>query len=89
MALTEETIIDRLEVLTDGSVQVREATRIKRDNRVVSETYHRRVVSIMDSNPDLSFLDAASQAVVLAARTPERLSAAQERLAALAAADGA
>lgn len=89
MALTEETIVDRLEVLADGSVQVREATRIKRDDRVVSESFHRRVVSIMDPNPDLSFLDDASRAVVEAARTPERLSDARERLAALAAADGA
>ena len=74
--LTESTIIDRLEVLPSGSVQVREATIIKRGEEIVAESYHRFVIDIADASPDLSRLDAASQAVVLAARTPERLAAA-------------
>ena len=87
MALTESTSIDRLEVLEDGNVQVRTATRILRDGVKISEVYHRRVISIYESNPDLSFLDDASRAVVEAARTPERVAAAVAHLAALAAAE--
>ena len=78
--LTEKTIIDKLEVLTDGSVQVRQANQILRDGEVISQTYHRFVIVISDSNPDLSMLDEASLAVVQAARTPERLAEAEKRL---------
>jgi len=76
MALSERTIIDRLEVLADGSVQVREAQQILRDDEVISQTFHRRVISITDADPDLTWLDDTSRATVLAARTPERLAAA-------------
>lgn len=81
MALTEQTIIDRLEVLADGSVQVREAKQILRDGQVVSQTFHRRVIDITNANPDLTWLDDTSRATVEAARTPERLAAAATRLA--------
>lgn len=75
--LTEQTVVDKLEVLADGSVQVREANQILRDGQVISQSYHRYVIHIADALPDLSRLDAASIAVVTAARTPERLAAAQ------------
>lgn len=75
MPLSERTIVDRLEVLADGSVQVREANQILRDGEVVSQAFHRRVISIMDPAPDLSWLDATSRATVEAARTSERLAA--------------
>ena len=80
MALTEQTIIDKLEVLADGTVQVREANQILRDGEVISQSYHRYVISITDPNPDLSHLDEASLATVTAARTPERLAAGAARL---------
>jgi hypothetical protein len=82
MALTEQTIIDRLEVLADGNVQIREAQQILRDGQVISQTFHRRVIDITNANPDLSWLDDASRATVLAARTSERLAAAAAGLAA-------
>lgn len=78
--LTEQTMVDKLEVLSDGSVQVREVHQILRDGEVISSTFHRFVISIMDANPDLSMLDEASLAVVNAARTPERLAAGAQRL---------
>ena len=78
--LTEQTTIDKLEVLADGTVQVREANQVLRDGQVIAQTYHRYVISITDANPDLSRLDEANQAIVLAARTPERLAAAAARL---------
>lgn len=75
--LTEQTIIDKLEVLPSGDVQVREANQVLKDGAVIASQYHRRVVSISDPNPDLSWMDEASRAVVEAARTPERLAAAE------------
>lgn len=77
--LTEKQIIDKIEVLSDGTVQVREANQILRDGIVVTQTYHRFVISIMNENPDLSRLDEASRAIVEAARTPERLQEAAKR----------
>ena len=76
--LTEQTIIDKLEVLPTGDVQVREANQVLKDGAVIASNYHRRVISIHDSDPDLSWMDDASRAVVEAARTPERLAAAAE-----------
>lgn len=79
MALTEKTVVDRIEVLSDGTVQIRQANQVLRDGSVISQTYHRRIVRIADSNPDLSWLDEASRNVVLSARTPERLSKAAQK----------
>jgi len=78
--LTEQTTIDKLEVLADGTVQVREANQVLKDETVIAQTYHRYVISITDANPDLSRLDEASLAIVEAARTPERLAAGAQRL---------
>lgn len=47
MALTEETINDKIEVVTAATyktVQVRTATIIKRDGVEISRTFHRHVV---------------------------------------------
>lgn len=47
MALTEETMNDKIEVVSNGdwsSVQVRTATVIKRDDVEISRTFHRHVV---------------------------------------------
>ena len=47
MALTEETLNDKIEVVSSGdwsSVQVRTATVIKRDGEEISRTFHRHVV---------------------------------------------
>ena len=51
MALTEEQIVDKIEVVDTGDwsmVQVRNATVIKRDGAEVSRSYHRHVVSPAD-----------------------------------------
>jgi len=47
MALTEETLNDKIAVVSSGdwsSVQVRTATVIKRDDVEISRTFHRHVV---------------------------------------------
>jgi len=48
MALTEETLNDKIEVVHNGTfpvVQVRTATIIKRDGTEISRNYHRHVVA--------------------------------------------
>lgn len=44
MALTKETVIDKIEVLEMGQVQVRTATRVKEDGAVLSSSFHRHVI---------------------------------------------
>lgn len=47
MALTEETLNDKIEVVHNGTypvVQVRTATVIKRDNEEISRSFHRHMV---------------------------------------------
>ena len=46
MAITKETIQDRIEVVGDFKhIQVRTATVIKEDGKEISKTFHRHVVS--------------------------------------------
>ena len=47
MALTEKVEIDRIEVVNQWNIQVRQATVIERDGEFVSRTFHRWVL-----NPD-------------------------------------
>ena len=57
MALTEETIQDKIEVVQPHSmVQVRTATVIKRDGVEISRSFHRHVVA-----PDISATDLANE----------------------------
>tara|TARA_R100001443_G_scaffold116768_1_gene138417 strand:- start:4317 stop:4607 length:291 start_codon:yes stop_codon:yes gene_type:complete len=44
MALTEETVQDKIEIINSTSVQVRTATIIKRDGVEISRSFHRHVV---------------------------------------------
>ena len=44
MALTEESIVDRIEVMEHGQLQVRTANVVKRDGVEISRTFHRHVV---------------------------------------------
>jgi len=44
MALTAETHIDKVEILEDGQLQVREAKVILEDGKEITRSYHRRVL---------------------------------------------
>tara|TARA_R110000787_G_scaffold139022_1_gene252671 strand:- start:1463 stop:1723 length:261 start_codon:yes stop_codon:yes gene_type:complete len=44
MALTERTEEDKIEILADGTMQIRTATIIERDGVEISRTFHRHVV---------------------------------------------
>ena len=75
MALTKEVVVDKIEVLEMGQVQVRTATRVKEDGAVLSSSFHRHVVvpSVKSGDTwgdtDISGEDARVQAVANATWT--------------------
>ena len=72
MALTKETIVDKIEVLEKGQVQVRTATRVLEDGAVLSSSFHRHVLVPAD---DLSGQDEKVVAIANATWTPEVVNA--------------
>jgi len=44
MALTKETVQDKIEVTSEGVVQIRTATRVIEDGEVIAVKYHRSVI---------------------------------------------
>jgi hypothetical protein len=68
MALTENTSIDQIEVVSDWNIQVRQATIIERDGKFVSRTFHRWVLT-----PDMDISDQEQKVKDIAnvAWTPE------------------
>ena len=75
MALTKVTVVDKIEVLEKGHVQVRTATRVLEDGVELSSSFHRHFVepSTKDgdtwADTDLSGEDARVQAVATATWT--------------------
>jgi len=86
MALTKETVVDKIEVLEIGYVQVRTATRVKEDGAVLSSSFHRHVlapsVKTDDTwgDTDISGEDARVQAVANATWTDSVKTAYQEMI---------
>ena len=84
MALTKETVVDKIEVLEMGQVQVRTATRVKEDGAVLSSSFHRHVLvpstkaSGSWADTDISGEDARVQAVANATWTDSVKTAFQE-----------
>lgn len=72
MALEKETVVDLIETLENGCVQVRTATRILDDGEVISSAFHRHVVAPGD---DYSQEDTRVQAICAAVQTPEVIAA--------------
>ena len=69
MALTEETIEDKIEVVGEHKhVQVRTDTVLKEDGAEISRTFHRHV---LHANMDVSGEDAEMQAICNAAWTDD------------------
>jgi hypothetical protein len=86
MALTKQTVIDKIEVTENGVVQVRQATRIIEDGVQLSQSYHRWTIA---PGQNYSDQDAKVKAICDAAHTEavieayeEALAAAQERMGA-------
>ena len=86
MALSKETVVDKIEVLELGQVQVRTATRIMEDGVELSSTYSRHVVvpSVKKGTPlawadtDISGEDTRVQAIATATWTSAVKTAYQE-----------
>jgi archaellum component FlaF (FlaF/FlaG flagellin family) len=72
--LEKVSVVDKIEVVENGSVQVRTATRIVEDGTVISTNYHRHVLSPAD---DLTGQDARVVAIAQATWTPEVIAAYQ------------
>ena len=65
-------IVDRIEVLEDGSVQVRTKTAIMEDGKQISGNFHRHVIA---PGADYSGEDARVQAICAATHTTEVIAA--------------
>ena len=74
MALIEKQIVDLVEIVENGTIQVRTATIIERDGTEIAKTYHRHVVSPGD---DVSNEDAKVQSIANAIWTEEVIAAYQ------------
>jgi len=72
MALTEDTIVDSIDVLLDGQIQVRVANRVFRDGVEISKSFHRHVVS---PGNDLSLEDPRVAAIGAIVHTEEVIAA--------------
>ena len=84
MALTKETVVDKIEVLEMGQVQVRTATRVLEDGVQLSQSYHRHFLEPsmkIDgswADTDISGEDARVQSVATATWTSAVKTAWQE-----------
>jgi hypothetical protein len=68
MALEKQTVVDLVETLENGTVQVRTATKIIDDGVEVNRTFHRHIVV---PGQDYSQEDAKVQAICAAVQTPD------------------
>ena len=84
MALTKETVVDKIEVIENGIVQVRTSTRVLEDGVQLSSSYHRHFLEPSTKNSgswadtDISGEDARVQAVATATWTSTVKTAWQE-----------
>jgi hypothetical protein len=74
MSLEKQTKIDRIEVVENGIVQVRQATIITEDGNQISRTYHRWCIA---PNEDYSTQEQQVQDICKVTHTPEVIAAFQ------------
>ena len=67
MALTKQQVIDKIEVTENGTLQVRQVTRIMEDGQQLSSSYHRWSLT---PGQDVTDQPANVQAIAAAAWTP-------------------
>ena len=79
MALEKIEVVDRIEALESGVVQVRTATRIMEDNKQISGKFHRHVVAPGD---DYSKEDTRVQSICAALHNAEVIAAYKAAIAA-------
>jgi hypothetical protein len=74
MSLIKEIVVDKIEVIENGAVQVRTCTRIMEDGKQISGTFHRHVVYPGD---DYSAEDDKVKAICAAVHTSDVVAAYQ------------
>ena len=79
MALTKEQVIDKIEVVENGYLLVRQVTRIIEDGNLLSSTYHR---SSFAPGSDVTAQPSNVQAIAAAAWTPAVIAAYEAQVAA-------
>jgi len=79
MALTKTEVTDKIEVLENGTIQVRTATRVLEDGTTLSSSFHRHVLT---PGQDLTDQDPKVSAICNAVHTPEVIAAYEAMLAA-------
>jgi hypothetical protein len=77
MALTEKTIVDKIEVLESNSIQVRTATIIEKDGIELTRTFHRHVLA---PGADITNEDPKVQTIANAIWTEEIIATYQASL---------
>ena len=86
MALSKVTVVDKIEVLEKGQVQVRTATKVLEDGTELSSSFHRHVVVPSTKtgdtwgDTDISGEDARVQAIATATWTSAVKTAYQEMM---------
>jgi hypothetical protein len=79
MAFNKIAVVDRVEVVENGSVQVRTKTAVLEDGKQISGAYHRHVVAPGD---DYSNEDARVQSICAATHTADVIAAYKAAVAA-------
>ena len=79
MALTKQTVVDKIEVLENGTLQVRSAIRVLEDGEVLSSSFHRHVLAPGD---DTTNEDAKVVAIATATWTADVVTAYNDMIAA-------
>ena len=72
MALDKQSLIDKIEVVENGIIQVRQVTRILEDGVELSSSFHRWTLT---PGQDVSDQEARVQAIANATWTPEVIAA--------------
>jgi len=78
MALEEKSVVDKIEVLLLGQIQVRRRDQVLKDGVEIAATYHRHVLSPGD---DLTNEDPRVVAIAEATWTPEVIATYQANIA--------
>jgi len=73
--LEKQIVVDLIEIIENGCVQVRSCTRIIEDGNQISESFHRHVVA---PGNEYSSEDDKVQAICAAVHTPEVVTAYKE-----------
>ena len=79
MSIEKANAVDKIEIVENGSVQVRTAVRIIENGQVISQSFQRHVIA---PGADYSAEDARVQAICAATHTPEVIEAHKAAIAA-------